>query len=130
MSPIEYRFKSALRQLASWLTWAPVAQRPLILAGAAYTGNEVQQFRHLMMRARTLMTPSEILCNMDRPGWTQRYWVVSSAYGDVIGGRWGIFLKTQTPLKLQCAASGFSMDNAIADQYLLLGNQMRKIRTV
>ena len=53
MSPIEYRFKSLIRPLAPLLTWPPGAHRPLILIGTAYTGNEVQQFRDLAIRART-----------------------------------------------------------------------------
>lgn len=57
---------------------------------------------------------------MERPGWTHRYWVDSSVYGDVVGGRWDICLKTHTPLKLQCATGGFSMENTIGGQYLRL----------
>ena len=57
---------------------------------------------------------------MDRPGRTKRYWADSSVYGNVIGGCWGIFLETQNPFELHCAASGFSMENAIDAQYLRL----------
>ena len=101
-----------------------MAQRPLVLVGTEYTGDEVIQFQDLMTRERTPvaipMTPSEILGSMGRPGRTHRYWDESSGYCDVVGGRCDIFLKTQIPLNLQSATSGFSMQNAIADQYLRL----------
>ena len=38
-------------------------------------------------------------------------------YGDVLGGCWGIFLKTRTPSILQIAKSGFGMENTVAGQY-------------
>ena len=66
------------------------------------------------------MTPLEILCNMDRPLRTHRYWVDSSVYGDVIGGCRDILLTTHAQLKLQCSASGFSMGGKIDGQYLRL----------
>ena len=125
MIPIEYRFKSAIRQLAPWFTWAPVAQRPLVSAVTSYAGGELRQFRDLMARARTpvaiLTAPSEILGNVGRTGWTLRYWVDSSVYGEGLGGFRNISPKTQIPLKLQSATGGFSIANKIPDQYLRLG---------
>ena len=90
MCPIEYRFKSAIRQLAPWLTWAPEAQRPLILVETSYGGNGAHQFHDITKRARTPvaipMAPSGILGKMGRPERTHRYWADSSVYGDVMGG--------------------------------------------
>ena len=132
MRPIEYRFISAIRQLAPWLTCALLAQMPLVLIGPAYTGNEIHQFHELMTRERTPVsiptTPSGILWTIDRPGRTQRYWVDYSVYGDVLGGRWDIFLETQTPLTLQSAICGFNTESAISDQYLRMAKLLQWVR--
>ena len=125
MSPIEYRFKAAILQLAPRLTWAPVAHKQVVLVGTSYAGNEVQQSHDLLIIARTpvviLATPSGISGNIDRHEWPHHYWVDSAACVDVLGGFRDIFLKTQTPLMLQSAAGGSSMSNTIADQYSRLG---------
>ena len=124
MSPIEYRRKESIRQLAPWLTWAPAAQRHFVFVCTAHAGNEVRQLHDPAKRSRAhvaiLMTPSEILGNIDRPCWAHRYRVAGSVYGDVVGGCRRIFLKTRTPLTLQGSTIGFSMGNAIADQYIRL----------
>lgn len=80
-SPIEYRFKTAIQRLAPWLSWAPAAQRPIILIGTAHNGNESRQFHCVMKRSRPQVvistTPSGIIGNIDLPGWAHRYWIDS-----------------------------------------------------
>ena len=50
-----------------------------------------------------------------RPVWAQHFWIDSASIGDVLGGRWGAFLRTRGPIVLTTV--GYPTGMAMATKY-------------
>ena len=63
------------------------------------------------------MAPSEILGDIDRPGWCHHYWVATSVYGGVLGGCWNLSRETRAPVDLTRRYEWVQYEKTIADRY-------------
>ena len=114
------------KKLKSWMKWAPLSTRPIVLLGEAHTGHEVhmphQVLRKVQPPISVLVSPSEItgaqLVNQLR---THHFWIDSSTMRAAIGGCWNGALCTRRPLKLTAHHIGKMSGMTLAARYGQIG---------
>ena len=98
--PVYFRFGQVMSQLQRWMICGASAKRPLIFLGTSHNGQEVRashyQLGEIQHPIGVLVAPSELAeFPINGPVWAQHFWIDSAAIGDVLGGSWGVYLRTR-----------------------------------
>ena len=97
--------------------------------GTAHTGKGVWTFHHKLETLQppigVLVTPSELAdFRIAGPVWAQHFWVDSAAIGDLLLGRWNVFLRTKKPLTLPTI--GYATGMTMVARYLDIDEEAAK----